>query len=62
MARDVTKRAARRHAPRLGRSVISADLIVIARRLIVPEGRMRVARHEVPGMASKDAIRPGGTG
>src|SRR5262249_53544023 len=27
-----------------------------------PEGRMRVARHEVPGMASKEAIRPGGTG
>jgi hypothetical protein len=33
-----------------------------ARRLIVPEGRMRVARHEVPGMASKEAIRPRGTG
>jgi hypothetical protein len=30
---------------------ISANLIVIARRLIVPEGLMRVAWHEVPGMA-----------
>jgi hypothetical protein len=31
--------------------VISANLIGIARGLIVPEGRMRVAWHEVPGMA-----------
>ena len=29
---------------------------------IVPEGRMRVARHEVPGMTQKEAIRPAGTG
>jgi len=41
---------------------ISANSIVIARRLIVPAGRMRVAWHEVPGMASKEPIRPGGTG
>src|SRR5215469_3710480 len=32
-----------------------------ARRLIVPEGLMRVAWYEVPGMASKEGIRPGGT-
>src|SRR5215469_15777094 len=34
-----------------GRGSISANLIAVARRLIVPEGLLRVAWHEVPGMA-----------
>jgi len=34
-----------------GLEPLSANLIVVARRPIVPEGPMRVAWHEVPGMA-----------
>jgi hypothetical protein len=46
---DVTFRGSGGASP-VGSRSLSANLIVIARRLVVPEGLLRVAWHEVPGM------------